>query len=131
MDINNLALDQKKMRDGVWRKHPLAPDARVRVRLRGCKQAREWWAENAPREGTFENGVKIDAEWLALECLARVYLTDWEGWTDGGEPVPFSHDVASEWVHAPSLEQWANVTMGLCDDAELYRQKKAKEAGKS
>lgn len=34
-------------------------------------------------------------------CIARVLLTGWKGWTDGGKPIPFSSEQALTWLTEP------------------------------
>lgn len=131
MDINSLALDQTKERDGQWFDHPLGgEDGKVRLRRRNHKDAITWAEDHAHLMGTFRNGVKIDQRWLERECLARVHITDWSGWTEGGEPVPFSHDKASQWAHDPRLELWTDCCIRLTGHVDAFLERQEDEAGK-
>lgn len=95
---------------------PMMGDVRLRVRGIGSKSYQAMLGRlfrAVPREGrNRDNSLKTDvAAKLTGEAMAEHILLDWDGLTESGEPLPFSKDLAKEWLTDPEYEQFQTAVL--------------------
>lgn len=114
MEIGSIKRDSAAVAAGEWVADiPGFEDVRLRVRglssptvmaLRARKE-RKVGKGSRDRDGS----LKPDAAMTVMaEVLHEAVLLDWSGITDGGKPVPYSADLAKEWLTDPDFIAFAD-----------------------
>ena len=107
MDISSLKKDPKTISSGVWIGDiPGMGDLRLHVRGMTSplyiatfnRLARAAPGDQRDRTGTVTPEASII---LAGRAIHETVLLDWDGLTSDGEPVPYSSDLALEWLTDP------------------------------
>jgi hypothetical protein len=115
MDIQNLTRDIEGISAGQWVGDlPGCDDARVRVRgmtspvVRTLRSRKE---RQAPKDDRERDGSLTDAARLRItrEVLHEAVLLDWDGFTSGGQVLPYSADMAGKLLLDPKLERFADI----------------------
>ncbi|TKT79970.1 hypothetical protein [Aquamicrobium sp. LC103] len=114
MDISALKRDSKAAEAGEWVSDiPGLEDARLRVRglasptvvaLRSRKE-RKVSREGRERDGSLKPEVAMR---ILGEVLHEAVLLEWDGFTDGGNPLPYDADLAKEWLTNPDYMAFAD-----------------------
>ena len=126
MDIQNLTRNIVGSSAGMWVDDlPGCDDARVRLRgmtspvVRALRSRKERAASKDDRE---RDGSLSDAARLRItrEVLFEAVLLDWDGFTAGGQPLPYSAEMAGKLLLDPKLERFADIVAyaaGIVDNA--------------
>jgi len=115
MDIQSLKVDSGKVAEGTWVTGlPGAGDLRLRVRGWNSPKAvalRSRLEREAPKSDRIRGGgMKPTASTrIGSQVLAEVVLLDWDGMTNGGEPMPYDADLARQWLMDPDFRQFADL----------------------
>lgn len=145
MDIAALKRDSAVITSGQWI-GDIPGMGDVRLLVRGLSsplvvQTRGRMERKIPRDQRERDGsLKAD---VAVEVfghvLHEVVLLDWDGLTDGGQPVKYDKALAKEWLTNPDFAFFADavvyaaqiVDKGRVEDAETLKgNSKAPSAGK-
>lgn len=131
MDISNLILTDAGLQafdNGAWVGNiPEGGDVRLKVLAIGCATVQA--ALNAKHEAlrAANQGKELTSEQLTQalnEVLGETVLQDWEGFTAGGEPIPFDRAKALQWVTTRNGAKFSNLVFRaskmLSDDANAF-----------
>lgn len=110
MNINSLAVDLDKVKEGVWIGDiPDFEGIRLKVRPANCQEYRTLYSqlvERTPRN-LKRGGIIEDAETKAninARCLADAILVGWEGFTNAdGSPLEYSPEAAKALLMDPEM----------------------------
>lgn len=117
MDIQSIKKDSAAIAEGQWVDNiPGMGDLRLKVRgssanyvvaVRARKQ------RNAPNEDRAADGsLSVDATLrIETEVLHEAVLLDWDGLTDGGQPVKFDATLAKDWLTNPDFRDFADAVV--------------------
>lgn len=123
MDIKSTKKDSSIAEGGSWEKDlPGMGDLELKVRSANSRIVRNALNEkigNDPAAQEPENRERITAE-----VYAEAVLLDWKNLTDGGEPVPFSQELATKWLVDPDYDDFYQAV----ETASLRVATKAKQA---
>ena len=72
----------------------------------------------------------LEAESIQImrEVVAETVLLDWEGFTAGGKPYPYSVENAKHLFAQPHLHDFYDMVRGLSEDLELFKQSQDADA---
>lgn len=117
MDIQKIKKDAALITEGQWIGDiPGMGDLRLRVRgassprvvaVRARKQ-RAVPRDERQRDGSLSIETTIRIE---TEVLHEAVLLEWDGLTDGGEPVKYDADQALEWLTNPDFRDFADAVV--------------------
>lgn len=117
MDIRSIQKDSAAIAEGQWVDSiPGMGDLRLKVRgstankvmaVRARKQ------RNAPNEDRSADGaLSVEAAMrIETEVLHEAVLLDWDGLTDGGQPVKFDSALAKDWLTNPDFRDFADAVV--------------------
>lgn len=117
MDIQSIKKDSAAIAEGQWVDSiPGMGDLRLKVRgssanyvvaVRARKQ------RNAPNEDRAADGsLSVDATLrIETEVLHEAVLLDWDGLTDGGQPVKYDASLAKDWLTNPDFRDFADAVV--------------------
>lgn len=114
VDISSLRRDSKVVAEGQWVEQiPNFGNARLRVRGLTSPKATELRARlnrQAPKSDRHRDGsLKHEANARVLaEVLHSAILLEWDGLTDGGQPVAYDADKAWEWLSNPDYRAFSD-----------------------
>lgn len=117
MDISALKRDAKEVAAGRWIGDiPGMENARLRVRglsseivvTRQAAKERKISKKGRNADGTLKPSV---ARQVLGEVLHEVVLLEWDGFSDGGQPVPYDPDLAAKWCTDPDYEIFADAVV--------------------
>jgi len=129
MDISHFKTDKSLESNGVWvdigkgtkllvaRLYNPAHKAALREAMKPYKRQVE--------SGTMDDGL---AEDIVNAIMARTILLNWDGLTEGGEPVPYSVEKAVEYL---SIPDFSALVQEIAGNMETYRSVKAEEDEKN
>lgn len=109
MEISEIRRDASKVASGQWVDDiPNMGDLRLCVRGLQCAQARalrERKERRVDRSGRDRDGTILPKvrDAILAEVMLEVILLDWDGITDNGKPVPYSKELAKEWLTNPDF----------------------------
>lgn len=107
MDLSDVTVPEALFADGLWVEAPeFGPGVAWRVRspdLPEYQALYERLISELPIEKRLPMLDQAEAERIQNTCVAKVLLTGWKGWTDKGEPIPFSPETAMRWLTEPTL----------------------------
>ncbi|WP_024586005.1 hypothetical protein [Aliihoeflea sp. 2WW] len=117
MDIASLKRDSSKVEAGDWVSDiPGMGDVRLRVRglssptvvaLRSRKE-RKVTREDRERDGSLKPEAAMR---IFGEVLHEAVLFDWDGFTNGKQPLPFDANLAKEWLTNPDYVAFADAVV--------------------
>lgn len=117
MDIRSIKRDSAAAAAGQWVGGiPGMADVRLRVRglgsptvvaIRARKERRVGWGDRET-DGSLKPDVAVR---ILGEVLHEAVLLDWEGFTDGGQPVTYSADLAEKWLTDPDYSDFADAVV--------------------
>jgi hypothetical protein len=113
MDIQSLKRNSAAAAEGRWVDDiPSMPGVRLRVRgltsiaAVNCRRKKERQADKKDRERG--GGFKPEAEMrISREVLHEAILLEWDGLTNGGAGLPYSADVAAQFLLDPDFDAFA------------------------
>lgn len=127
MDFKAIKTDPEAEQNGVWQdigggaslliarylnpKHKKAVDKRTKPYRRQI------------RDGSIPDEI---ADKLEADCMADAVLLDWQGVTDGGEPVAYSRAEAARRLF--EYRDFREMVQDLARDAAAYREAEIEEA---
>lgn len=129
MDIGALKKADAEAAEGVWVGDlPDMGDVRLRVRpmthprvMRAMGRARRAAAADIP-EG--QAGLSdAQEEQIDRDVMASVALVGWENLTSDGEPVPFSAELAAEFMRVETFEAAVRIAMSRALQDKLLARK--------
>lgn len=138
MEINSIILSDEALNaldNGAWvREIDGLPGVSLKVCGLSSPEAQK--AINAKQAAMrAKNGGKpLAMEQLAKsvnETLAEVVLKDWEGFTDKGEPVPYSKALAKKWITARNGEKLAAIVLRTAQMVDADANAFVEEVGKN
>jgi hypothetical protein len=117
MEISTLKRDSAAVAAGQWvGEIPGMGD--VRLRVRGLSSpvvvaVRSRKERKVPRDQRERDGSLKPEIGLVLfgEVLHEAVLLGWDGLTDGGEPVPYSEEMAKAWLTDPDFAFFADAVV--------------------
>jgi len=110
MDIGEIRQRDTAFTDGEWVGDlPGCGDMRVKVRAFQSPQVVSTWgrlSRAAPNDERQADGQLTEDAHARIdrEVLLDVVLLDWDGLTDNGEPVPYSRDMARQFIQVGLFE---------------------------
>lgn len=130
MDINELILSDaavEGIETGAWVTNiPGMPDLRLKV-LGASAKAHTKHHQKKIEELRKKNRKPLTNEQMAdalKETLGEITLIDWDGLTDGGEPVPFDREKAIKWTTSRNGKKFADAvfwcSQKLDEDSKEY-----------
>lgn len=114
MDINSIKKDSSLIAGGQWVGDiPDFGDVRLRVRGLTSPQVvtlRSRLERAVPKNERNRDGtLKYEANIRVFgQVLSEAVLLEWEGITDGGEPVPYTKEQAANWLTDPDFRTFAD-----------------------
>lgn len=117
MDITNLKKDPEKIDEGQWVSEiPDMGDLRLKVRGTSSAKFRNVRArleravvkKDRARDGSLKPAVAMR---VMGEAMAEVGLIDWDGLTEGGNPVKYNQTLAREWLTNPAYESFLDAAV--------------------
>lgn len=114
MDLSNIKRDASQIEAGQWVEDiPNMGDLRLRVRglssplVVAVRSRKERRATNREKEsdGTLRPDVAMR---IFGETLHEAVLLDWSGMTDNDEPVPYSKELALQFLTDPDYQPFAD-----------------------
>lgn len=127
MDIKNLKRDVATIEAGQWVKD-IPNMGNLELRVRGMtnklyladnqRRARAVPAEGKTRDGslTYETASR-----LLGECLAATVLLEWRNLEDGGEPIEYDKELATEWLTNPEYTQFREAVVYAANVVDIGR----------
>lgn len=137
MDVSSLKRNSSLSEVGDWVDDiPGLDDVRLRVRgltsptVVSYRARRERRAppSDRDRDGTLKPGPAMEA---LADALVEVVLLDWDGFTSNGEPVPYSKEQASEWLHDPDFMAFADAVTWAAQVVGRDNKEKEEALGKN
>lgn len=117
MEINSLKRDSAAVSAGQW-VGDIPGLGDVWLRVRGLSSpvvvaVRSRKERVVPRDQRERDGSLKPEVGLVVfgEVLHEAVLLDWDGLTDGGEPVPYSAEIAKQWLTDPDLAFFADAVV--------------------
>lgn len=118
MDINSLLTPDAELKvidEGAWIDDlPDAPGLRLRVIGLTSKDARKAQEQKQAQLRQKNRGKPLTSDQLAQctkEVLAEVVLKDWEGLTSDGKAVPYSKELAKQWIMSRNGERFTDLVL--------------------
>lgn len=118
MDINSLLTPDAELKvidEGAWIDDlPDAPGLRLRVIGLTSKDARKSQEQKQAQLRQKNRGKPLTSDQLAQctkEVLAEVVLKDWEGLTSDGKAVPYSKELAKQWIESRNGERFTELVL--------------------
>lgn len=113
MDIQTLRRNSAAAAEGRWVDDiPSMPGVRLRVRgasslaAVNCRRKKERQVEKKDRERG--GGFKPEVEQrIAREVLHEAVLLEWDGMTNGADPLPYDFDIAGQFLLNPDFDAFA------------------------
>jgi len=133
VEISALGIDPELRDGGVWfTPAPRSPEFQVKIRSTHSTIAKK--AARAIDDPELILGFRDDpknpeARVKAADALCQVYIVDWRGIEDGGEPIPWSSAVGAQWF---SREDWIPMlldTMSAVSDHSRFSKRIRDDAG--
>ena len=132
MDISQLVHSDEALGvidNGTWVGEDVHKFPGLRLKVRGLQSeavvqciAKKQAAARALNKG--ETLSPEQAKQIHKEALAEEALLDWDGFTNNGEPVPYSKEQAINWITKRNGDKLANVVhfcaMKVDEDAEAF-----------
>lgn len=112
MDISTIKKDPEKIDEGQWVSDiPDMGDLRLKVRGLSSVKFRNARAKleravvkkDRERDGSLKPSVAMR---VMGEAMAETGLIDWDGLTEGGNPVKYNKTLAREWLTNPAFESF-------------------------
>lgn len=128
MDIDSLLIDPEKEDLGVWLDYGRDGKTKVKLASWSNPMAEVFRGEKARELGDKLQGPnatdqeRLDA-WFELETetMVRHILKDWEGFTQGGEPLEYSEEVAREILSDKRYRRFRHDMFRMSATMENYR----------
>lgn len=121
MDLHHqFKTDETKEVLGVW--VPLSPTAKIRVARMGNPHYRAFMkAKTAPyKMAGLANSIPPEVlEQFVREAVAETILTDWEGITTDGIPIPYTKEQSL--LFCAELKDFYNFVLSSADSMETFR----------
>lgn len=116
MDINQLVHSEAAMDiidNGTW-VGDIAGFEGVRLKVCGTQSehAQKFLQEKQAKMRAKLKGEPLQAEHhdqITKEVFSEVLLKDWEGFTNNGEPLPYSKELAAEWINSRRGKKFFNI----------------------
>lgn len=112
MDVAGLKRDSTKIAVGTWIDDiPNMGDLRLHVRGLSCPAARtlrDRLERKVDRTDRDRDGTILPAarDRILSEILLEVVLIDWDGVTQNKKPLPYSKELAKEWLTNPDYQNF-------------------------
>lgn len=117
MEISTLKRDSAAVAAGQW-VGDIPGMGDVRLRVRGLSSpvvvaVRSRKERKVPRDQRERDGSLRPEIGLVVfgEVLHEAVLLEWDGLTDGGEPVPYSAELAEQWLTDPDFAFFADAVV--------------------
>lgn len=133
MDISKIKKDPAAINAGQWvGEIPDMGDLRLKVRGMSSTTFRDERAKlerAVPKEDRNRDGSLSAAAGLRVvgQAMANVGLLDWDGLTDGGNPVAYNKALATEWLTNPEFEHFLDATVWAARVVDAGEADKVKE----
>ena len=118
MDINELVLPKAALDaidNGAWvPAGDSAPDVRFKVIGFMSEEAQKYTKNKQAALRTANKGKPLDSDQeleVIKQALADVCLKDWEGITQNGEAVPYSKELAKEWIMSRAGDKFTSLVL--------------------
>lgn len=114
MDIALLTVDAEAISEGQWvNEIPRLGDVRLRVRGLTSPEVESLRARKlraVPTNERSRDGMPNHAAMTRItgEVLYEAVLLDWDGIVQDGKPVPYSKELAREWLTNPRFRKFAD-----------------------
>lgn len=114
MDIQDLRKDVAASTEGQWVDEiPGMGELRLRVRGENSPKVAALRARKlraVPKNKRDRSGAPAFEEMMRVtsEVLHEAVLLDWDGLTNGGDPVAYDADLAKGWLSNPDFQQFAD-----------------------
>jgi len=128
--LKSIKTDSKKSAEGIWFDYEMG--IRLRIARMGNKDFEEFVRSKQKTNIKGFRAKKIteeQAEAITQEAVARHVLVGWENIEDDdGNPIPYSHEVALEFLNDPDLSDLRQFVLIQASDSESYRLEAIEEA---
>jgi hypothetical protein len=118
MDLNEISIDPIRVEQGAWIDTGLGD---IRVKMRGSNNS-DWLALYIKLDAAIPNIMRkqtakfiAERERIESECIVQAGLLDWQGITEGGEPLPFSVENARRLIFDPKYKAFRSVCKYVAD----------------
>ncbi len=129
MDLNKIALDDKKVEEGIWVE--VDDTTSLLIARIGNKRFNEIMTrEQKPLRRAIRNGTVPDSvsEKILIKAMAGAILLDWRGLTLDGVEVPYSKQKCIEILSDTRFRDFREFVLEYANDAEQYREELIEEA---
>lgn len=131
MEINSLKVDQKKAEEGVW--FEISEKTRIKLARIGAlsyKKEVERLMKPYAHQRLHNKSIPLEIrEDLAIQALAKTIILDWEGFTEDGNPYPYSYENAIKLLR--ESPPFAEYVTQLASSAEEFFREGVETAGKN
>lgn len=138
MDINDIILSDDALNaidNGVWIDDlDGAPGLKLLVVGLTSKTAQKTLDQKQATARLKTRGKALNTDQLAKcmrETLAEVVLKGWEGLTQGGKPVEYSPELASEWILSRNGEKFTGIVLQAAQRVDDQANDLVKEVSKN
>lgn len=120
MELNTFKTDKTLEEQGTW--IDLSPTSKIKLARIGCKNfQQEVKKRQKPyramvRAGTLPDHVQTQ---ILVGVLAETIILGWEGFTEGGEPVPYTKDNAVRVL--TESRDFRDFIVTLADDINVFK----------
>lgn len=129
MDLNKIALDDKKVEEGIWVE--VDDTTSLLIARIGNKRFNEIMTrEQKPLRRAIRNGTVPDSvqEKILVKALAGAVLLDWKGLTIDGVEVEYSKQKCIEILSDKRYKDFREFVVEYAADAEQFREELIEEA---
>lgn len=124
MDMQSVKVDTVKVEGGDWvgEKYgtPIQDMGDLCLKVRGMNCA-AWRALSRKLAAAVPRNKKVggviaqdEQDKIINACLLNVGVMDWDGMTDGGKSLPYSKDVASQYLTDPAFLAFRDAALWAC-----------------
>lgn len=132
-DIQSLRVDPIKAIEGTWVDY--LRGSRLKIARNNNKEAENFRLQKAIEHADVFNAGGKQAEELAFEIdtetTAHYILLDWEGFTNGGQPLEYTPEIGIEFLSNPEFSDFREDVIRISRNREHYRAKAEEEAVKA
>lgn len=131
MDLQEIELDLDAAEDGAW--FPIGDDFRVRLAMWNNKAHAAFLREVGVKYGRRLANGKVPEE-KAKSIMAEQWkflVLSWEGLTDQGEEVPYSHETLTRLAADKKYKAFFDRLENVCRTEENFRRQNIEELGET